>query len=411
MDRTAAGAPPGPPDDPFGAFCRDNHVALRGSGSGPLAGLTFAAKDVFHVAGHRTGFGHPDWLGTHGPASETAAAIRRLLDAGADMVGKTLTDEMTYSLTGENAHYGTPVNPRCPDRVPGGSSNGSVVAVAGGLVDFALGTDCGGSVRLPASYCGVLGMRPTHGRVPLDGVIPFGPSFDAAGWFTRDADVFERVGRVLLADDGQPPAPRRMLLAEDAFGLVEHKVADALADAVAMVAAAVGRPEEVVVSPEGLDAWGETFRVLQAAEIWANHGAWIREVKPQFGPGIRERMAWASTVEAGAVTVARRKREAVLSRLDELIGDGDILCLPTSPRIAPLKNTGTHEVEVVYRHQAMCLLCIAGLGGLPQVSLPLATLDGCPLGLSLVARRGADLELLALAKALVDKARSPRAGR
>jgi amidase len=404
MGRIAAGASAGPPDDPFGAFCRDNHVALAGSGRGPLAGLVFAAKDVFHVAGHRTGFGHPDWLRTHGPAGETAAAIRLLLDAGADMAGKTLTDELAYSLTGENVHYGTPVNPRCPERVPGGSSNGSVAAVAGGLVDFALGTDCGGSVRLPASYCGVLGMRPTHGRVPLDGAIPFAPSFDAAGWFARDADVFERVGRVLLADDERPAPPRRLLVANDAFGLVDRKVADALADAVAWATEAVGRTEDVVVSREGLEAWAETFRVLQAAEIWANHGAWTREVRPRFGPGIKERMEWASAVDAGRVAAAGRERRAVLSRLDELIGDGDVLCLPTSPRIAPLKNTSTHQVEVVYRQQAMCLLCVAGLGGLPQVSLPLASLDGCPLGLSLVAKRGADALLLALAKILVGEA-------
>ncbi len=394
---------PGPPPDPFGAFCRDNHVALRGSGRGPLANLTFAVKDVFHIAGHRTGFGHPDWLRTHPPATETAVAVRRLLDAGADMVGKALTDELAYSLTGENIHYGTPANPRCPGRVAGGSSSGSVAAVAGGLVDFSIGTDCGGSVRLPASYCGVLGMRPTHGRVPLDGVIPFASSFDTAGWFARDIAVFERVGRVLLADDGRPPLPRRLLLARDAFALVDRKVSDALADAVALVADTVGRSEEVIVSPEGLDAWMETFRVLQGSEIWANHGSWIRATKPRFGRGIRERIEWASTVDAAAVDAARAKRAAVMARLDALLGHDDLLCLPTSPRIAPLTDTSTQKIEIAYRHQAMCLLCIAGLGGLPQISLPLATLDGCPLGLSLVGPRGADVPLLMAASAIMNK--------
>ena len=157
-------------DDPYGAFCPNGDVALAGAGTGPLEGLSFAVKDIYHIAGHRTGFGNPTWLNTHQPADRTASTVSRLLDAGADMVGKTLTDEMAYSLTGENAHYGTPVNPAAPDRVPGGSSNGSASAVAGGLVDFALGTDCGGSVRLPASYCGILGMRPSLGRVPVDGI-------------------------------------------------------------------------------------------------------------------------------------------------------------------------------------------------------------------------------------------------
>ena len=274
-----------PFDDPVGAFCRDNHVALKGADDGPLAGLAFGAKDVFHIAGTPTGFGHPVWLATHEPPLETATAVRRLLDAGADLAGKTHTDEMAYSLTGENVHYGTPVNARAPDRIPGGSSNGSAAAVTAGLVDFAIGTDCGGSVRLPASYCGILGMRPTVDRVPLDGVIPFGPPFDVAGWFARDADVLERVGRVLLADDSQPEPPRRLLRATDAFAMVDEAVTGALERAIDEAAAVVGTVEDVTVAPEGLEAWFETFRVLQAASIRANHGAWIRETRPEFGPG------------------------------------------------------------------------------------------------------------------------------
>src|SRR5882757_5520482 len=160
------------PDDPLNAFCRHTHVALPGSGSGPLAGFSFGVKDVYGIAGHRTGNGNPVWLETHPPAERTASSVQKLLDAGARMVGKTHTDELAYSLNGENVHYGTPTNPNAPGRIPGGSSSGSAAAVAGGLVDFALGTDCGGSVRLPASYCGIYGIRTTHGLVPADGVIP-----------------------------------------------------------------------------------------------------------------------------------------------------------------------------------------------------------------------------------------------
>ena len=276
-----------PFEDPVGAFCRHNHVALKGAENGPLAGLTFGAKDVFHIAGTPTGFGHPAWLATHEPPAETAVAVRWLLDAGADLAGKTHTDELAYSLTGENRHYGTPVNARAPDRIPGGSSNGSAAAVTAGLVDFAIGTDCGGSVRLPASYCGIFGMRPTIDRVPLDGVIPFGPPFDVAGWFARDAQVLEKVGRVLLADDSEPAPPRRLLRATDAFDMVDEAVTGALDAAVETVAACVDVVEDVTVAPEGLESWFETFRVLQAASIWANHGAWITKTRPEFGPGSR----------------------------------------------------------------------------------------------------------------------------
>ena len=402
MSTSAASATAPPPHDPVGAFCRDNHVALRGSGSGPLAGLTMAVKDIYDVAGHRTGFGNPDWLRTHPPATETAVAVQQLLDAGADMVGRTLTDELAYSLSGENIHYGTPINTACPDRVPGGSSSGSAAAVAARLVDFALGTDCGGSVRLPASYCGILGIRPTHGRVSLAGVAPFAASFDVAGWFARDADVLGRVGRVLMEDRGTPVAPQRLLIARDAFALVDPPVADAVRGAIGTVARFVTRVEEITVSPAGLKGWMEIFRVVQGSEIWANHGPWIESTKPSFGPAIAERLRLASRLEAGEVAAKKAEHAAVVAHLDALLSEGDVLIVPTSPRIAPLRGTEQHELEIVYRYQAMCLLCIAGLGGLPQVNLPLATLDGCPLGLSLVGRRGADEMLVELSRRVME---------
>lgn len=310
------------------------------------------------------------------------------------MLGKTHSDELAYSLTGENIHYGTPINPRDRTRIPGGSSNGSVAAVAGGLVDFALGTDCGGSVRLPASYCGVFGIRPTHGRVSLEGAIPFGPSFDVAGWFARDVDVFERVGEVLLGEDKEDASTGRLLRESEAFEMVDARVRAALDPALATISDVIGSPEDIRVSPFGLQRWFETFRVLQAAEIWSNHGAWVMSTRPKLGPGIKERFEWARDVTPEQVTNHREKHEAIVARLRAITCPGDILCLPTSPRIAPLKGTPTDTIEVQYRHQAMCLLCIAGLGGLPQISLPLSELDDMPLGISIVGARGTDRALL-----------------
>ena len=202
--------------DPLGAFCRHVDIRVDGATVGPLAGLTFAAKDIYDVGGHTCCCGNPDWLATHPPAERTATAVTALLAAGATLVGKTLTDELAFSLNGENDHYGTPVNPAAPDRIPGGSSNGSASAVAGELVDTALGSDTGGSVRAPASYCGIYGIRTSHGAIPLDGVMPLAPSFDTVGWFARDAEMLERVGGVLLGDGAATP-PRRLLYVEDAF--------------------------------------------------------------------------------------------------------------------------------------------------------------------------------------------------
>lgn len=390
-----------PPDDPLGAFCRDNHVSVKGSGRGPLAGLTFAVKDLFDIAGSVTGFGHPDWLRTHEPAISTATAVQQLLDAGADMVGKTYTDELAYSLTGENVHYGTPVNSRDPARVPGGSSNGSAAAVAGNLVDFAVGSDCGGSIRLPASYCGLLGIRPTHGRVSLEGAIPFGPSFDVAGWFAREPDIFEKVGGVLLDGKADPTPPRRAVVVADGFDMLECRARAALKPAVEASGELIGITEDIRISPQGLASWFETFRVLQAAEIWANHGAWIEATRPKLGPGIRERFEWAAAVTPAQVARAQTERQAIVRHVDRLIAPGDVLCMPTSPRIAPLRNTPVDKIEIEYRHQAMHLLCVSGLCGLPQISLPLVELDGMPFGLSILGRRGADEMLLGVARQLM----------
>ncbi len=387
-------------NDKLGAFVRENHIEMRGANSGPLAGLTFAAKDIYDVAGAKTGFGNPDWLRTHEPAARTAPAVQMLLDAGARLVGKTHTEEMAWSLTGENAHYGTPVNVRAPGRVPGGSSSGSAAAVAAGLVDFALGSDTGGSVRLPASYCGILGLRPTHGRISLDGVCPLAPSFDTCGWFARDPGVFERVGRVLLRDDAPAANPRRLLVAQDAFAFADVAAVTALMPALEKVAALIGSPENVTVGDEPLKNWMDTFRFPQGAEAWAALGEWVTRVKPQFGPAIQGRFEWAQTVAPGDVARARARREEITRRMDDLLRDNAVLALPSAPGIALPRNSPPKEVDEL-RSRALPMLCIAGLARLPQVSLPLATLDGCPLGLSLIAARGNDTMLLALARALI----------
>jgi amidase len=389
-------------NDKTGAFCRHTHAEVRGSGKGPLAGLTCAVKDIYDIAGERAGFGSPDWLRTHEPAMRTASAVQLLLDAGADVIGKAQTEEMAWSLTGENAHYGTPVNVNAPGRIPGGSSSGSAAAVAAGLVDFAIGSDTGGSMRGPASYCGVLGIRPTHGRIPMDGVCPLAASFDTCGWFARDAEVFERVGRVLLRDGALAREPGRLLLAQDAVAFAEDAARAALAPAVEKVAALLGGVEAVTVGDEPMTRWADYFRFLHGAEAWAHHGEWVTRVNPQFGPAIRERFRWASTIDPADIATARQRREEIATRMDVLLGGDAVLLVPSMPGIAPLRNSPPEVVNAVRAH-ALPMMCIAGLARLPQVSLPLATLESCPLGLSLIAARGNDTMLLALARKLMGR--------
>ncbi len=380
------------PNDPYNAFCRHTHVELEGAADGPLRGLTFAVKDVYDIAGRRTGNGNPVWLDTYAPAARTASAVERLLAAGAHMVGKTHTDELAYSLNGENVHYGTPTNPRAPGRIPGGSSSGSAAAVAGALVDFALGTDCGGSVRLPASYCGIYGIRTTHGLVPIDGVADLAASFDTVGWFARDARMMVRVGGVLLPE-GPAFRPKRLLIAADAFAFAGAEIIEALAGAVSRLKTALPDHREVEVYTGDPSAWSGIFRILQGDEIRRRHSAWIDAHNPNFGPGIAERFRWTRTIDPAEVERMRPLREDVARHMDELLGDDAVLCLPTAPGIAPKLKTPAAELEV-FRARAFALLSIAGLARLPQLSLPLGILTDCPLGVSLIAPRGRDQGLL-----------------
>jgi len=384
------------PDNAYGAFCSDRNVRVPGASTGSLAGLTFAAKDVFDVAGHRTGAGNPDWLRMHEPATVTASAVQSLLDAGASLLGKTHTDELTYSLNGENHHYGTPVNPQAPGRVPGGSSSGSAVATAAGLVDFALGTDTGGSVRLPASNCGVYGFRPSHGRVPNDHVVPLAPGFDTVGWFARDALMLQRVGRVLLPPGATNDPAARFLLATDAFDLVSGSARPALDSAIDRIIHALGPAEDVLAYPRDSRECMMAFRILQGTEVWQCHGDWIRQTRPDFGPDIQQRFEWAASIDPGEIPQARGVQVEVSRHMERLLGQDGILCIPTVPTIALPLRAGGDELEE-FRRNALALLCIAGLAGLPQVSLPLASNKGCPLGISLLGPRQSDARLLQIA--------------
>ena len=389
-----------PIPDPVGAFCAHGWCDMPPVDAGPLVGWTFGVKDLFDVAGVPTGAGSPDWLRMHPPPSRTAPAVQRLLDAGAKLLGKTQTDELAWSLNGQNAHYGTPINTAAPERIPGGSSSGSAAAVAAGLVDFAVGSDTGGSVRLPASYCGIYGIRPSHGRIPIEGAVPLAPSYDTVGWFARDAARLAAVGRVLLADPAPAPAPARLLIATDLFARLAPPVRAALEPALEALQRLLGTARPVVLAGDALPAWREAFRLIQSAEVWSVHGAWVTQAEPALGPGIRERFMAASRLAPEAVAAAQRLRLEVRRRLDDLLVPGTVLALPGAPEIAPLRTAPLEELERV-RAEALALLCPAGHAGLPQISLPLARFDGCPLALSVISARGADTTLLDLAGALV----------
>ena len=364
------------------------------TGSGPLDGLGFGLKDLYDVAGRVAGCGNPDWQRTHPAANSDCPVLARLLDAGARLTGITHTDELAYSLNGENAHYGTPVNRAAPGRIPGGSSSGSASVTAAGLVDFAIGSDTGGSVRIPATYCGLYGIRTTFGAIALDGCMPLAPSFDTCGWFARDAATFAKVGTVLLDQPVTAARPRRLVTDPALFALCDPVTAATLQRAVE----ALDQPVETVDVGFDPERCKEAFRILQAREIWDVHGAWVTEVQPSFGPGVVDRFRMAAAITDAEVAEMQPVRDALRKRLTDLLGDGAMLVLPTAPGPAPVMNWDPVLLDA-FRYRIIALTCLAGHAGLPQVSMPAGLSDGAPGGLSLMGTAGTDTALLGAAQA------------
>jgi amidase len=386
-------------NDPLNAFCSHSTARLKGAPAGPLAGLTFAAKDLFDIEGHVTGAGNPDWLRLHAPAARTAPVVQRLVEAGADMVGKTHTDELSRGIFGENAHYGTPTNPNAPGRVPGGSSSGSAAAVAGGLVDFALGTDTGGSVRIPASFCGIFGIRPTHGRLLLDGMVGQAPSFDTIGWFAREPHLLGRIGEILLGTDLKSAnRPRHVIVAIDAFAIADPTTAAALLPAAERIAALAGSGEKRALSQQvPLADWFAHQRAIQGREAWATFGDWIDAHNPRFAFEISDNFIRGMQIDDATVAAAREFQRARRAELMEVLKPDVIVCLPTAPFPAsPLRQR--RSAMWARRTAISTLTTIAGTLGAPQLNLPLARVDGLPVGLSILSRPGADEMLLAFAR-------------
>ncbi|MCP3028430.1 amidase [Halobacillus sp. A5] len=372
----------------------DQDVELPPKASGALNGFSFSVKDVFSIKGYTNHAGNPHWHKTHSPAVQTSPVIERLLENGAKLRGTTHTDELMYSLNGENAHYGTPVNPANPSLIPGGSSSGSAVAVAAGKVDFALGTDTGGSVRIPASYCGIFGFRPTHGAVSIENVIPLAQSFDTVGWFARNPNLLMEVGKILLQEESSKQKKlSNGLVGEDALALLDNSGKKSFLSYLPTIERTVETVRNVVISKEGLRQWFGVFKVLQGMEIWQQHGEWIETANPSFGPGLAERFTWTKTLKQKDHVFDFEKREIIREKVEMLLGGDGILIIPTAPGPAPEKGLPPEVLEE-RRERTMQLLCMAGLAGLPQVTMPLLEIDGNPVGLSVIAPRHYDLSLL-----------------
>ncbi|WP_069467004.1 amidase family protein, partial [Actinacidiphila rubida] len=360
-----------------------------------LAGARLAVKDVIDIAGVPTGSGHPALLAAARPAPAHADAAARLLAAGARYTGKTHTDELAYSLGGTNAHYGAQANPAAPGRLAGGSSSGTAAAVAGRLADIGLGTDTAGSIRVPASYCGLYGLRPTHRRADRTGMAPLAPSFDTPGLLTRTLPLLAAGAAALLDGSGEDGPPRRLLVPADLWACAADQVRAVLRPRADGLGRALGlRPDPAPLFDAGAPvAHGralELFSLVQAAEVWRAHGPWVRRERPSFGPNVAARLARAERISPREEDAARADVARVRGWLARRL-DGAVLVVPATPTAAPRWGAAASGD----RSALLGLTCVAGLGGLPAVALPAGS--PLPVGLCVLGPPGSDEALLSVA--------------
>lgn len=363
---------------------------VPGAPAGPLVGETVAVKDLFAVAGHKIGAGNPAWEAAAPVERSDATVVDQLIEAGAALRGIARTDEFAYSLAGTDAHVGAAPNPRAHRRVPGGSSSGSAAAVSLGHATIGLGTDTAGSIRVPAAYQGLAGIRTTQGTLPMHGVLALAPSFDTVGWLTRTPALLREVGEVLLPDD--PVAGGHdLVVVPELLSLAEPDVRSAVESWVA---------DQGLIVREGwplgeLGSWLSAFQTWQAWEAWSVRGGWLADRLDTLGADVRTRFRHAASVEASEAEAAREVVSAARTRLRDLIGDR-VLVLPSTTSVAPFPGPGVRAV----RTATLRLTCLASLAGAPAVSLPVPTRDGLPCGVCLVAAPGRDRALLDLAVTL-----------
>lgn len=380
---------------------------VAGAASGPLRGESVAVKDLFEVAGFAVGAGNPAYLAESRPAATTAPAAASLLAAGADVLGIAQTDEFAYSIAGRNSHYGAPVNVASPGSIPGGSSSGPASAVASGQASIGLGTDTAGSIRVPASYQGLWGLRATHGAIDTSGLLPLAPSFDAVGWLIRSPGVLLRAAAASLDDSRQVHIPAEVAIAPATQAEISAGVRDAFSTSVERLVEARRFPPPDRVQLPDLTEAAALFRTMQAAEAWQVHGDWVLRHPGCLGPEIAARFAYAASVTTDQHRGAIAGLERIRASLDAALA-GRALLLPSTATTAPRLDADAELIDNV-RTSTLRLTCLAGIGGYPALSVPALRVDGIPAGLCLLGPRFSDLALIKSGQRIADALQMPAA--
>ena len=372
-------------------------IVAGGGDPGPLAGVPFGVKDLFDVAGLPTTAG-AGMRRDAAPATEDAEAVCRLEAAGGVLVATLNMDEYAYGFATVNATFGTTRNPHDPQRLAGGSSGGSAAAVAAGLLPLTLGSDTNGSIRVPAALCGIFGLRPTHGALPLGGAFPFVDRLDVIGPFTRSARELDIAWRALggLAASANP-APRIARLDGWFMTNVEPGFATALD---ALDAYLGGLPR--VALPDVARARSASF-LITAAEGGARHLPELKARALEFDPATRDRLIAGALQPAATYAAALEFADRFRSRVEALFTDHDVLIAPAVGGVAPRIDAATIEVDgkqVPARANLGLFTQPLSLAGMPILAAPLRWSGALPVGVQLVGRWGDEATLLALAERL-----------
>lgn len=374
--------------------------------TGELSGLNFGIKDNIDVINEITGYGSPSWAETHPIPVANAICLDQLLSAGATSLGKTHTDELAYSLIGINSFYGTPLNPKAPDRVPGGSSSGSASAVASGLVDFAIGTDTGGSVRVPASNCGIWGYRPSHGLISVAGVAALAPSFDTVGIFSNTAEILEQVMSVLLAENtNQYNESVSLCFLDEILQLCDKQILKSIMPVMSEIAnyhsvehLTLSMITEKHVNCEWLF---EQSGLLLSAEIWNTFGSWVESSDRKLSIGVEQGLKnRAKSANRKDIQNGIHNMKSFSRKLNWYLNKGNILCFPTTLDLAPKIDQITDDLLSKYYPRAMGVNAISGFSRTPQITIPFTNHDGVPVGISFIAGYGQDMILMKFCKEL-----------
>jgi aspartyl-tRNA(Asn)/glutamyl-tRNA(Gln) amidotransferase subunit A len=358
---------------------------------GPLHGVPLAVKDVIDVAGTRTTAASK--ILADNVTARDATVVARLRAAGAVILGKLNTHEFAYGATTTSPHFGPARNPYDAERICGGSSGGSGCAAAAGLAAGTLGTDTGGSVRIPACFCGVVGLRPTPGIVPNDGVVAVSWTFDTVGPVARTAEdcallLQAIVGRPLALD--VDPRPLRVGLVTPLLERADPRIAALVEDAAGALGATVER-----VEPPLLDDAGVIQQLLMLPEATAVHLPWLRTRLPDYGADVRARLLAGLFLPSTAYLTGLRARRWYLRELQPVLDRFDLLAAPAMPMVPPRLD----DDALPYRRALIPFNSPWSLAGLPAASVPCGFVDGLPVGLALVGRRGADATVLGAARA------------